>query len=84
MIAAGRTMRQAIVDGTAFEIRHPVIFPYGYWPPAGETPVEVLACAQRMFGHRTIPAGTVFEVVRIIGGTIGGRIIESYGTITAE
>lgn len=83
MIASGRTIRQAITAGTAYEIRHASLLPYGYFPPAAETPAEVLACALRTFGSSVISPGTPFDVIHIIGGSIGCFYVEHLGIITA-
>lgn len=69
----GRTMAQAIAEGTAFELR----FRGGgrYWPPACETPEEVMDCAAGLpefAGH----VGEPVDVIRITGGEIGCRHIE--------
>ena len=74
-----RTMRQALNAGNAFQISRAG---WGdYFPPAAESPEEVLAYAKRLFN---IEPGMVFKVYRILPqSTIGCTYLEDAGEITA-
>lgn len=82
MVKEGRTMREAIEAGNYFAIEVPG-WASDYDPPAAETPEEVLACFMRMFPGQ-VRSGQEFRVVRIIGGSIGCRVVEDAGTVVAK
>ncbi len=73
-------MSAAIAAGTCYEISAPGFG--AYCPPACETPSEVLSCAMALWP--SILPGDTFRVTRILGGPIGARVVEDFGTITVS
>ena len=82
MIANGRTMRESIEAGTAFELKIPG-WAGGYWPPAAESPDEVAECYRDGVRRGWFADLTGVEVrsVRIVGGSIGCFCVEDAGTV---
>ncbi len=84
MVKEGRTIRQAIDAGTAYRISHPEHFRFGYFPPAAESPQEVIGCLRDMTRRgwiSPVPAGTVFKVDHILDTSPGCYVIEDIGEI---
>jgi hypothetical protein len=82
MVKDGRTMREAIGAGNYFSLEVPGWIA-GYAPPAAETKEEVLACFRERFPGQ-VRAGLEFRVLRIVGGSIGCRVVEDAGTVAAK
>ena len=75
MIAAGRTLRAAQDAGTLYQVSHPQYAVYGQMFPWAETAAEAADGMNWKGENATFwhwyPAGTIFEVRRVLKAEIG-------------
>lgn len=84
-IQRGRSMAQAIEDGTYYELRSMDGAVVYLDFPQATSPQEVLELALTWEGRgpfRAVTAGSRWSVKRILGGPIGCRRVEPLGVIT--
>jgi hypothetical protein len=74
---SGRTIRQAIDDGTYYVLSGNGFASIGF--PAARSPMQALACLQSAF--KVAESGLTFRVQRVTGGQIGCYVVEDCGSV---